>query len=211
MPARLPRVIGLALLASWMVCGPALAERVYYEVNGHRYWRNAKHRKAKRTVEVGAAAAADRDRPQANLARLLGVAPVGGGESAREPSTQQTSQVDHRRWRRPRLGGWRYRMRLASLRRAESRAAVAASRRTPAPAPEEAAPAPATPPAPPPVVTLPAPPPGPFPVDTVTYEFSSGTKTTKLKDGTVYVERFDPQAFFRAPVEIASVPGSPPR
>jgi len=71
----------------------------------------------------------------------------------------------------------------------------------------EATPAsPAAPPAASAAFTMPLPPPGPTLVNTVTYDFSKGIKTTSLRDGATFIERFDPQAFFRVPTttEVAT-------
>lgn len=47
------------------------------------------------------------------------------------------------------------------------------------------------------------PPPGPSLVHTVTYDFERGTKTTSLRDGSLFVEAFDPNVFFRMAPDTA--------
>jgi hypothetical protein len=197
----------LALAASTVLCSPTTvsAERVYYEVNGHRYWYNPNSKRAKERAAQELAAkelaateesarAQQEDTPFRKLMNFFGASSTVSQQSAgvAPNETRQTARpaTERRLSRTLDETGQIVTGALSQNIKPSGPNHNARPSQTPSVDPEAAVVMPmawAT--------SLPVPP-GPTVIKSITYDFAQGIKHTRLTDGTVYEEAFDPKAFY---------------
>jgi hypothetical protein len=184
------------------------AERVYYEVNGHRYWYNPNSKRGKEraaqdlagkelaATEAEAARRAQQDEtPFRKLMNFFGVSSVSQQSTDVAPNEARQSgrPATERRFSRTLDDTGQMVTGAISQNIKPSAPNQPANARPPQTFPVDAEATLVTPIAW--ATSLPVPP-GPTVIKSITYDFAQGIKHTRLTDGTIYEEAFDPKAFY---------------
>jgi hypothetical protein len=201
----------LALAASTLLLSPTIvrAERVYYEVNGHRYWYNPNSKRGKERAAQelaakelaateaakGARIAQQDETPFRKLMNFFGASSVNQQPADVAPNdTRQTARPATERRLSRTLDDTGQIVTGTISQSVKPSAPNQAANGRPAQTPAVDAQAMvATPIAW--ATSLPVPP-GPPVIKTITYDFAQGIKHTRLTDGRIYEEAFDPKAFY---------------